>query len=197
MFVKADNRSLQQELTQEQNQEQTPQEPLPLSTAITDDTLSRIPTSSPAKRKHSASSSVATNGSSRDGLDDVDLTFTDDHFAYTEESEPITSHQEFASGSSPQSSKLGGIVESFADCQTNERGSPHRRLGNQPQGAEAGAEVEMVETVSSGVPAPEMQERAGRPVSFFNPSPSPNNTAGGTIDLMDMDIDSDHHGSQP
>ncbi|EMR63837.1 putative ubiquitin interaction domain-containing protein [Eutypa lata UCREL1] len=197
MFVKADNRSLQQELTQEQNQEQTPQEPLPLSTAITDDTLSRIPTSSPAKRKHSASSSVATNGSSRDGLDDVDLTFTDDHFAYTEESEPITSHQEFASGSSPQSSKLGGIVESFADCQTNERGSPHRRLGNQPHGAEAGAEVEMVETVSSGVAAPEMQERAGRPVSFFSPSPSPNNTAGGTIDLMDMDIDSDHHGSQP
>lgn len=197
MFVKADNRSFQQELTQEQNQEQLPQEPEPQSGAITDDALSRVPGASPSKRKHSASSSVATNGSSRGDLDDVDLTFLDERtIDFSEDSGPVTSHQEFAT-SSTQSNKLGGIVESLANCQTNEKGSLDRWQGEQIDGTHEGPEVEMQETVESGAPAPEMKERVGGSTPFFSTGASDNNAMGGTIDLMDMDLDSDHQDSQP
>ncbi len=193
MFVKADNRSFQQELAQEQNQEQVPKEPTPPPAAITDDTLSRIPGASPAKRKHSTSSSVATNGSSQGGLDDVDLTFSDDHDTFIGDLEPTTSHQEYVK-SSPQSNTLGDITESLANCRTNENESPNRRLSIQMSATNEGPEVEMQETTVLSR-APEMQERAGGPAPFFN-ARAVDSTPGGTVDLMDMDIDSDHPGSQ-
>lgn len=196
MFVKADNRSFQQELTQEQNQEQPPQASEPQAATINDDTLSRIPGASPSKRKHFASSSVATNGSSRGDLDDVDLTFSDQHIQYSEDNRPVTSHQEFAS-SNTQSHKLGGIVESLANCQTNEKGLSSRWSGEQIHATHEGPEVEMHEIVDSGVPAPEMKERAGGSAPFFSTGAGDNNATGGTIDLMDMELDSDHPDSQP
>ncbi|KAI2473852.1 hypothetical protein F4781DRAFT_379131 [Annulohypoxylon bovei var. microspora] len=70
MFVRADNRSFQQELAQEQDQVQ-PAEELPASGVRAED-LSHTTVASPGKRKHSVGSSVATQGSSRADLADVD-----------------------------------------------------------------------------------------------------------------------------
>ncbi|RYO89261.1 hypothetical protein DL762_003284 [Monosporascus cannonballus] len=193
MFVKADNRSFQQELAQEQNQEQTHEDEPPPLAAISADTLSHIPVASPAKRKHSASSSVATNGSSQGGLDDVDLTFSDDRDPFDGDDRPTTSHREFANAS-PQSNKLGGIVESLANCRTNE--SPGGGRSEQGHASSEGLEVEMQETPSQAR-APEMQERAGGPAPFFGAHGIDNNATNGTVDSMDMDVDLDHPDGQP
>ncbi|RYP15513.1 hypothetical protein DL767_010317 [Monosporascus sp. MG133] len=193
MFVKADNRSFQQELAQEQNQEQTHEDPPPPVAAISADTLSHIPVASRAKRKHSASSSVATNGSSRGGLDDVDLTFSDDRDPFDGDDRPTTSHREFANAS-PQSNKLGGIVESLANCRTNE--SPGGGRSEQRRASSEGPEVEMQETPSQPR-APEMQERAGGPAPFFSAHAVDNKATNGTADSMDMDVDLDHPDGQP
>ncbi|RYP05158.1 hypothetical protein DL765_009920 [Monosporascus sp. GIB2] len=193
MFVKADNRSFQQELAQEQNQEQTHEDEPPPLAAISADTLSHIPVASPAKRKHSASSSVATNGSSRGGLDDVDLTFSDDRDPFDGDDRPATSHREFANAS-PQPNKLGGIVESLANCRTNE--SPGGGRSEQGHAPSEGLEVEMQETPSQPR-APEMQERAGGPAPFFRAHAIDNNATNGTVDSMDMDVDLDHPDGQP
>ncbi|RYP61005.1 hypothetical protein DL771_010290 [Monosporascus sp. 5C6A] len=193
MFVKADNRSFQQELAQERNQEQSHEDQPPPVAAISADTLSHIPAASPAKRKHSASSSVATNGSSRGDLDDVDLTFSDDRDPFDGDDRPTTSHRDFANAS-PQSNKLGGIVESLANCRTNE--SPSGGRSEQRHASSEGPEVEMQETPSQPR-APEMQERAGGPAPFFSARAVDNNTTNGTVDSMDMDVDLDHSDGQP
>ncbi|KAI1215030.1 uncharacterized protein F4807DRAFT_405600 [Annulohypoxylon truncatum] len=70
MFVRADNRSFQQELVQEQNRTQ-PAEGHPTSGVRAED-LPPVAVASPGKRKHSVGSSVATQGSSRADLTDVD-----------------------------------------------------------------------------------------------------------------------------
>ena len=209
MFVKADNRSFQQELTQEQNQEQ--QQPQPsleelsgsVSAPITSDTLSRIPSSSPTKRKHSPGSSVATNGSLRDDLTDVNLTFPDDDNYHgggggvgfdgrrdsSEDAQPMATHQEFTThhheSDSPRSTKLGGLVEPLANFQTN-------------------AAIGAAPSSPGPVKTPEMQERArdAGPARLFNSGTGggttalPNEEIGGggsgtTVDMMDMDIDVD------
>ncbi|RYP90200.1 hypothetical protein DL770_003663 [Monosporascus sp. CRB-9-2] len=193
MFVKADNRSFQQELAQEQNQEQTHEDQPPPVAVISADTLSHIPVASRAKRKHSASSSVATNGSSRGGLDDVDLTFSDDRDPFDGDDRSTTSHREFANAS-PQSNKLGGIVESLANCRTNE--SPGGGRSEQRHASSEGPEVEMQETPSQPR-APEMQERAGGSAPFFSAHAVDNTVMNGTVDRMDMDVDLDHPDGQP
>ncbi|KAI1462291.1 hypothetical protein F4805DRAFT_410089 [Annulohypoxylon moriforme] len=70
MFVRADNRSFQQELAQEQDQGQ-PAEGPPTSGVRAED-LSYIAVASPGKRKYSVGSSVATRGSSQGDLAEVD-----------------------------------------------------------------------------------------------------------------------------
>ncbi|KAI1171476.1 hypothetical protein F4777DRAFT_565466 [Nemania sp. FL0916] len=84
MFVKADSRSFQQELAQETNTHTTMAQAEDTWTqdqpgaAVTAAALSQIQQSSgPGKRKHSIGSSVATNGSIRSDLAEVDLTFDD------------------------------------------------------------------------------------------------------------------------
>ncbi|KAI1391065.1 uncharacterized protein F4822DRAFT_171209 [Hypoxylon trugodes] len=75
MFVRADNRSFQQELSQEQDQEQQQQQqqqPYNVHSGVTVEDISAFTNHT---RKHSVASSVATRGSSRDALSEVDLTF--------------------------------------------------------------------------------------------------------------------------
>ncbi|KAI1103544.1 hypothetical protein F4804DRAFT_309835 [Jackrogersella minutella] len=91
MFVRADNRSFQQELAQEQDAEQPPQN---LShPGVSTDYAPNVSVASQGKRKHSIGSSVATQGSSRADLDDVDPfqweTRPDDEHSSTKEAEGL------------------------------------------------------------------------------------------------------------
>ncbi|KAL7625306.1 hypothetical protein AAE478_004522 [Parahypoxylon ruwenzoriense] len=183
MFVRADNRSFQQELAQEeQNQEHasSPQH-LPPSDIAIENPL-HVTVSSRCKRKHSIGSSMATAGSSRDGLDDVDLIF-DDPDVLPDYQGPSIYGQEPARGS-PQSNKLGDIVESLAKCQTREAES---RIEY--------SSMEEMRTFNSSSPAPikspEMQERTGGSAPFLS---RPGYTSqSGPVDMMDIDLDVEHH----
>jgi hypothetical protein len=188
MFVRADNRSFQQELAQQGSQEQTPQELAPF--AVTNEALSQVPASPAAKRKHSTSSSVATNGSTRSDLADIDLTFSDEP---REIDLPTMAHREFATGS-PRANKMGDIVESLANCRTNENESPV--LGDaKPDPKEGNApDMRMLDSEASTPKGPEMAERAGGSVPFFHRSSSKGPPQCGPIDLMDMDLDPAYQG---
>ncbi|KAJ2988476.1 hypothetical protein NUW58_g3956 [Xylaria curta] len=84
MFIRADNRSFQQELAQEENLRETQNQNQEVQmqdqpiVEVTAAALSQIPSETKGKRKHSIGSSVATNGSIRSDLADVELTF-DEH----------------------------------------------------------------------------------------------------------------------
>ncbi|KAI1503624.1 hypothetical protein F5X99DRAFT_375012 [Biscogniauxia marginata] len=194
MFVKADNRTFQQELSQEQRQDQDQEQQAEVQAAVTADSLSHVPGSSPAKRKYSNGSSVATHGSLRDDLGDVDLTFSDD-------TTPRTYHEEFAS-SSPKFNRLGGIIESLANIRTDDSELPTPGYG---EGGDILAsqdiapddndndDVDRMEAVQTfdrdtAIPrGPEMQERPGGGLPFLT-RPG-NNTHQGPIDMMDLDAD--------
>ncbi|OTB11428.1 hypothetical protein K445DRAFT_322014 [Daldinia sp. EC12] len=182
MFVRADNRSFQQELAQEQTSEQLPQNSD--TTGVTAENLSYIPVMSPSKRKHSIGSSVATHGSSRDDLDDVDLTF-DNMESYPSHRAP-GSHYESVANSSPQSKKLGGIVESLANRRTHETETAGGWDANEQDGF---SEMQTFDSDTSK--PPEMRERTGGPAPFLT---RPSHTSqSGPIDMMDIDLDAEHH----
>ncbi|KAI0600380.1 hypothetical protein F4775DRAFT_545592 [Biscogniauxia sp. FL1348] len=191
MFVKADNRSFQQELAQEERQEQEQEKQAEQQAPVTADSLAYVAGATNAKRKHSNGSSVATHGSSRDDLGDVDLTFADDTI-------PTTHHEEFVSDSPKSGTRLGDIVESLANCRTNDSGPPTpegREGGNRlaPQGTvpyESSDNMEEMQTFDreTAVPkGPEMQERSGGITPFLT-RPG-NSTQQGPIDMMDLDAD--------
>ncbi|KAI1802939.1 hypothetical protein F4811DRAFT_526987 [Daldinia bambusicola] len=184
MFVRADNRSFQQELAQEQTSEQSQQNSDP--TRVTAENLSRIPVRAPGKRKHSIGSSVATHGSSRDDLNDVDLTFDDPYPSY----QALGSQYESVASSSPQSKKLSGIVESLANCRTNETESVggSRNWDTNEQGGFS--EMQTFDSDTTSKP-PEMQERTGGPAPFL--TRSSHTPQGGPIDMMDIDLETEHH----
>ena len=124
---------------------------------------------SPAKRKHSRSSSLATLGSSCGGSDrNVGFSQGADPFgdSFGNDKGDI-SHREFARANSPNS--LGGLVENLEDCKTREL-SPQR--GEAPT-----AKV------------PEMQERSGRPISLMARPPGSAGATNPGLDLMDMELD--------
>ncbi|KAI0865689.1 hypothetical protein F4860DRAFT_460056 [Xylaria cubensis] len=124
MFVKADNRSFQQELAQEERlqkaknliqESQTQDQPVTEITAVS---LAQLPDWPRGKRKHSVGSSVATNGSVRSDLADVELAFDDSQ--KVDHDLPKPTHQD----SGPQSSKSGEIVESLSETKSREYEAP-------------------------------------------------------------------------
>ncbi|KAI0977124.1 hypothetical protein F4678DRAFT_411909 [Xylaria arbuscula] len=194
MFVKADNRSFQQELAQEaslremrdQNQEiQMQDQP---QTNVTAAALAQIPSGPRGKRKHSVGSSVATNGSIRSDLADVELTFDDPQPTLDYASEPVRQH----SGSG--SSKLGDVVESLAKCQTHE----YEMRGHGEKLEEDGSQAHGYDDVnyspkntSSTHKVPEMSERKGGLTPFLARA---GNSAQNPIDLMDLDTEQEIRG---
>ncbi|KAI5862927.1 hypothetical protein GGS23DRAFT_570200 [Durotheca rogersii] len=185
MFVRADNRSFQQELAQEQqNQEPNPPQPQdPAPSGVTVGNLSYIAVSSPSKRKHSIGSSVATGGSSRDDLNDVDLTF-DDHDRFPDQHIPDAHYQTPPDASVQSTKPLGGIVESLAKCQTGEAESRAEYGGQEGIGA-------FTSNPPALIKSPEMQERVGGSTPFLaRPGPT---TQSGPVDMMDIDMEVDSH----
>jgi hypothetical protein len=193
MFVRADNRSFQNELDQEmyQHDEQTQEaqvldggnrDNLPMEVVpLTAEAIKSVPLASSAKRKHGPGSSVATIGSS-----DLDMMVSDeaDPFAH-DENMPSTSHQEFTSPTPPPN-KLGGIVESLQNCWTagNEPGA----LGRSEPTISGENQVMGYISESDALPskAPEMQERTGGFVPFVTLPPAGHVE---TVDLMDIDLE--------
>lgn len=124
---------------------------------------------SPAKRKHSRSSSLATLGSSCGGSDrNAEFSQGADPFgdSFGDDKADVL-HREFARVNSPNS--LGGLVENLEECKTTE---PPPRRGEAPV-----AKV------------PEMQERSGRPISLMARPPGSAGATNTGIDLMDMELD--------
>ncbi|KAI8956460.1 hypothetical protein F5Y11DRAFT_353733 [Daldinia sp. FL1419] len=184
MFVRADNRSFQQELAQEQDLKQLPQDSEP--PGVTAENLASIPATWPGKRKHSVGSSVATHGSSRDDLDDVDLTF-DQPGQFP--GYPALGHYEATTDNNPQPKKLGGIVDSLANCRTYEN-EPVELGGWGATAQERSSEMQTLDSDTSK--PPEMRERPGGGPPPFLARPS-RTTERGPIDMMDIDLDVEHH----
>ncbi|KAK8002732.1 hypothetical protein PG989_002451 [Apiospora arundinis] len=104
MFVQVDNRSFQQELSQEQLSNESA--PAPNVPSVNANTWEGIDFASSTKRKHSRSSSLATLGSTGHCSDREMQMYSEDPF--DDSKGPTTSHQEFASPA-PQSNRLGGL----------------------------------------------------------------------------------------
>ncbi|KAI1847227.1 hypothetical protein JX265_013352 [Neoarthrinium moseri] len=204
MFVRADNRSFQHELSQEQAEPQSQAQqssptpathghgPVPL-TAEAINSVSSVSFNSPSKRKHSISgSSVATVGSSDSR--DMEMSFSDppDPSNYRDDRVPSASQYGFASPAS-QPNKLGGLVESLENCRTNEPDSPvlGRRDLAKPLGDQEMRSFGPDETAAKG---PEMQQRAVGPSPFVQ-RPVAKASQAAQVDLMDMDmeIETEHH----
>ncbi|KAI3316909.1 hypothetical protein HD806DRAFT_516497 [Xylariaceae sp. AK1471] len=194
MFVKADNRSFQQELAQEasssetKNQSQEMQMQDQPTIGVTAANLSQIPSLMPSeargKRKHSVGSSVATNGSIRSDLADVDLTFDD-----TETVPGGDTSQTVHQGNSPRSSKLGDIVDSLARCQTQELDATRQgvqREDKHPEGDGQGNGDDSDTNTASTSKMPEMTERRGGVNPFLA---RPGSSVQNPIDLMDLDTE--------
>ncbi|KAI0381757.1 hypothetical protein F5Y04DRAFT_254284 [Hypomontagnella monticulosa] len=187
MFVRADNRSFQQELAQERDQVQEQASSNPQPSGFTVENVSQVPAYTYAvKRKHSIGSSVATRGSSRNDLDDVDLTF-DETDQFQDHQTPSIYYKEFADNKSPRSNKLGGIVESLANCRTNEDLNGKQTSSATQPDVEHGT-VEEMQGITTGK-SPEMQERTGGYAPFLGRSGQP--TQGSAVDMMDIDLDAD------
>ncbi|KAI1746288.1 hypothetical protein F4680DRAFT_400956 [Xylaria scruposa] len=194
MFVKADNRSFQQELAQEerlqktvyQNQEpQTQDEPL---TEITAATLAQVPSWPKGKRKHSIASSIATNGSVRSNLADVELTFDDSQTAGHDLPQPA--HQYSGSQSSKPSEVAGSLQWQAQIHQTPEHEAPGRdekERDKHPQDHSRGGDgVSADAKDTSASKKPEMSERKGGLNPFLvRAGPSAQNPT----DMMDLDTE--------
>ncbi|GAP84006.2 putative ubiquitin interaction domain-containing protein [Rosellinia necatrix] len=194
MFVKADNRSFQQELAQEANLRETTSQNQDVAMqdrpalGVTAAALSRIPSGTRCKRKHSVGSSVATNGSIRSELADVELTFDDPQPAHGDVSSPA--HQRNDS----RSLKLGDVVESLAKCQTDEcraTGYGDREGDGPPDGYSQGDGNESDTNTASTYKMPEMSERKGVMHLFLAGSTT---SAQNPIDTMDLDPEPGHRG---
>ncbi|KAF2964929.1 hypothetical protein GQX73_g8654 [Xylaria multiplex] len=189
MFVKADNRSFQQELAQEASLRETETQDKDVQmqdqsqTGVTAAALSQIPSiGGRPKRKHSIGSSVATNGSIRSDLADVELNFDDPQPAHDDAARSV--RQQSSSGSS----KLGDVVESFAKCQTHEYGVPdYDEKGEEKQPDYSHGDVDATPTPK----IPEMSERKGVLTPFLARA---GNSAQNPIDLMDLDTEHEIRG---
>lgn len=189
MFVKADNRSFQQELAQETSVHETKNQPREVQmqdqveTGVTAAALAQIPSETRGKRKHSIGSSVATNGSIRSDLADVELTFDDPDIFHDEAPKPMHQHN----GS--QASNPSSVVESLAKCETHEYKAPghdekggEKYLEGHSQDDGNGSDINTTSTYKM----PEMSERKGGANPFLA---RPGNSVQNPIDLMDLDTE--------
>ncbi|KAH9904880.1 hypothetical protein F4778DRAFT_731087 [Xylariomycetidae sp. FL2044] len=193
MFVKADNRSFQQELDREQDESSVVE--------LTDynGAFSAPPYAHQRKPSIiSIGSSAATVGSSSNSLNDMDLDMP--HVVdFQDDGKPIASHEEFAVSSHEEFAKPGppirNVCESLASCRVYANESPV--LGNRNQSDSLDHQVQEPCTAkaaeanmsSTGSKGPEMQERAGGTRPFLAPP-----TARGPVDLMDMELEVDQTG---
>ncbi|KAK8855489.1 hypothetical protein PGQ11_011401 [Apiospora arundinis] len=175
MFVQVDNRSFQQELSQEQLSNESA--PAPNVPSVNANTWEGIDFASSTKRKHSRSSSLATLGSTGHCSDREMQMYSEDPF--DDSKGPTTSHQEFASPA-PQSNRLGGLVESLASLSSDNTSGAALR-GKQ--------ETEDLDLLGTGPREPEMQQREGRPISFLAPNSEARGRPG--VNLMDMEMEVD------
>ncbi|KAI0124199.1 hypothetical protein BJ170DRAFT_75636 [Xylariales sp. AK1849] len=201
MFVRADNRSFQHDLAQEQTQAQSQTEggdnrgnsSNEEATSLTTEAIRSVSFASPAKRKLSIASSNATYNSG--GSRNLEMESFDGSDPFTDEDNaPRVSHQEYMSPT-PQYNRLGGLVESLENCRTFENESPDMGRRELPDAIAYQGMEEMQTFNPDGMPSSkplEMQERTGGPTPFIT---RPGNTESRTapLDLMDMDIDSEHH----
>ncbi|GAW17353.1 hypothetical protein ANO14919_068100 [Xylariales sp. No.14919] len=194
MFVKADNRSFQQELAQEaslreigtptQNQDVQMQDQPQIG--VTAAALSQIPSGSRGKRKHSIGSSVATNGSTRSDLADVELTFDDPQPVHNDVARFTREH----SGSG--SSKLGDVVESLAKCQTHEYEAAHNEKCEEKRiEVHSHRDADPGTNTTTTHKIPEMSERKGVVNPFLTRA---GNSAQNSIDMMDLDTEHEIRG---
>jgi hypothetical protein len=194
MFVKADNRSFQQELAQEassdenNNQNQEVQLQDQSTIGVTAANLSQIPSlmrsEARGKRKHSVGSSVATNGSTRSDLADVFLEF-DDTEAFPGDNIPQAVQQ----GISHRSSRFGDVTDSLAKSETHQleaTAQGDERETTHPEGNAQGGSDDSNTNVASTSKMPEMTERRGGLNPFLA---RPGNSAQNPIDLMDLDTE--------
>lgn len=151
-------------------------------TGVTAANLSQLPSlfqpDTRGKRKYSVGSSVATNGSIRSNLNDVDLTFDD--------AEPIRDDDFMGQQrleSSSQFPTLGDAVDFLTVLQTEEpRGNKER------EEKQLRSEGQDIETDSMSNKPPEMSERRGGVTPFLA---RPGSSAQNPIDLMDLDTEQD------
>ncbi|KAI0101562.1 hypothetical protein GGR51DRAFT_530127 [Nemania sp. FL0031] len=188
MFVKADNRSFQQELAQETSvhENKSGQDVQMLdqpATRITAAALAQISPETRGKRKHSIGSSVATNGSIRSDLADIELTFDDPQTLPNEVPKPV--HQD----SDPQSCAISSVVEPVDKFQTHEHealrhvekgGGKYSEDHSQDGGRDSGDNTASIHKM------PEMSERKGGVNPFLA---RPGNSAQPSIDTMDLDTE--------
>ncbi|KAI8952734.1 hypothetical protein F4801DRAFT_577262 [Xylaria longipes] len=188
MFVKVDNRSFQQELAQEASSHETktwnPEAQMqdqPI-TGVTAAALSRIPSVSIGKRKHSVGSSVATNGSIRSDLADIELTFDDPQTVDNDLPQLTRQH------SDSRSSRIGDVVESLSKCQTHEYealGHGEKDRDKRPQD-HSQSDDNNSDANTTTRKKPEMSERKGGLNPFLvRPGPSTQNVT----DMMDVDAE--------
>ncbi|KAI1075844.1 hypothetical protein F5B20DRAFT_584807 [Whalleya microplaca] len=205
MFVRADNRSFQQELAQEKQAQEQQQTQDPAS-VVTAESLSYVPVASPAKRKHSiAGSSVATRGSSRNSNDE--LTFSDEPDpVFRDYEEPVTSYEEFERATSSGSGRpvtkdfefatpkdswaasSGFVVTSGQPDPSADWGTGTGDWGDIDTNADTTTNTNTNEPSLKSKSGPEMQERGGALPLLAQPG---RNTQSGPIDMMDLDVE--HH----
>lgn len=143
---------------------------------------------SPSKRKHSDSSSVATLGSTNSRGMDMTPGSTGP-FVNNDNPPPSAWHEEFASPT-PRPNKISGLVEDLEKCRTFEQ--PESPVIGRRDLPDREPQVMGLNTTKS----PEMQERAGRPPPFMTNRPvnQASQVASDADSLMDMDmnIDTEH-----
>ncbi|KAI0525542.1 hypothetical protein F5B22DRAFT_633634 [Xylaria bambusicola] len=196
-FIKHDNRLFQQELAQEaslrevksQNQEMQMQNQS--QAGVTAAALSQLPSEvgTGGKRKYSVGSSVATNGSIRSDLAEVEFAFDDSLPALNNTTEPT--HQHIDS----ERTNSSNVVESHVEkCETHEQVVTKHTKKEEEGGSGVhhcdSAIIPDVENTFSHK-APEMSERKGGRISFLAQADHP---AQNSVDLMDLDAEPEFRG---
>lgn len=200
MFVRADNRSFQQELAKEQtegpnqaqNQDQPSQINLTAPSGLTGENLAHIPGSEYCNRRH-GNSSVATHASSRDGLSDVNLAFNehDEFHSYQPSSGSASEyvHSDILSNNNDDSA-IGVGLWSTKQQEPGLENSSWEKKPDVDHGS-----MEETQTLDVGTPSskpPEMQELATGSTPFLiRPSNIASQSSIG--DMMDVDLDAEHH----
>ncbi|KAK5630950.1 hypothetical protein RRF57_006665 [Xylaria bambusicola] len=189
--------ALRQELAQEaslrevKSQNQEVQMQYQSQVGVTAAALSQLPSEvgTGGKRKHSVGSSVATNGSIRSDLAEVEFAFDDSLPALDNTAEPT--YQHIDSGRTNTSN----LDESLAEkCQTHK----HEAIKQMKKEEEGRSELHNSGSVKSpGIEknsthkAPEMSERKGSRISFLAQADPP---AHNPVDLMDLDAEPEFRG---
>lgn len=178
MFVRADNRTFQNELSQEeaqqpQQQQQDESQYQGAISGVTSEALAQLPGAAPGKRKFDTASSVATNRSIRSNLANVDLDFGDEPILLSDQDQPSVVHAEFP-GEVNRPGRQNDLIDIESDAYMGGTAESAAKVG-QPSSQD-----------SSALKEPEMQERSGGVSFFARPSgASPQKP----MDPMDLDME--------